>query len=66
MKVEQVLTLSVYEGGMHRVKGKVTGENKKWGMLSFAQSMSPVHFMIQEFKDVPLGTKIKVTMEVVK
>ena len=34
-------------------------------MKSFAESLSPLTFMINEIK-APLGAKIKVTMEVVK
>lgn len=63
MRISKILTLSVYKDGMHRVKGKATKEDKKWGRLSFGESLSPLHFMTQSFKDLPLGTKIKITME---
>ncbi len=57
-KIEKVFTLSSYEGGRHRVDGWVDDGN-----ASFAESLSPMHLMIEAFKYRPLGTKIKVTME---
>jgi hypothetical protein len=67
MKISRVLTLSSYGdkadkgiGIGHTVNGKPP-QNP-----SFAETMSPIHFMIDAFKSLPTGTKIKVTMETVK
>jgi len=57
-KIEKVFTLSVYEGGRHITQGWVNDGN-----ISFAESLSPMHLMVDSFKYRPLGTKIKVTME---
>jgi hypothetical protein len=57
-KIEKVFTLSEYKNGGHIIDGYIDG-----GEPSFAESMSPVHLMIDCFKYRPLGTKIKVTME---
>jgi hypothetical protein len=57
-KIEKVFTLSCYEGGTHRIKGWLND-----GEASFAESLSPMHKMIDSFCYRPLGTKIKVTME---
>ena len=65
-KVEKVFTLSAYEGGAHRITGEVTKEKVKWDMLSIEESLSPLSSMINEFFQWPLGTQIKVTMEVEK
>lgn len=62
---EKVLTLSVYEQGMHRTTGRVTKNNIKWDQLSFAESLVPLSNMINEFHKFPLGTKILVTMKAV-
>lgn len=58
-KIEKVFTLSEYKGSHHVTKGfaKVDGD------ISFAETLSPMCFMIESFKYRPLGTKIKVTME---
>ena len=58
-KIEKVFTLSAYEQGRHRVAGWVKSQQE----LSFAESLSPLHYMIECFHLRPLGTKIKVTME---
>lgn len=71
MKVTKVFTLSSYgdvdAGGKgigigigHRVDGKPPQ------YPSFAESYSPLMAMIEEFKNLPTGTKITVTMEVKK
>ena len=57
-KIEKVFTLSVYTGGTHIREGWVDGRG-----ASFAESLSPLHLMINSFEYRPLGTKIKVTME---
>ena len=58
-KIEKVLTLSSYEGSHHKVEGWLENDGK----ASFAESLSPLHFMIRAFAHRPLGTKIRVTME---
>jgi hypothetical protein len=58
-KIEKVFTLSSYEGGMHRTKGWISDDRT----TSFAESLSPLSWMIRAFSLRPLGTKIKVTME---
>ena len=57
-KVTKVFTLSSYTLLGHRTKGDM-GD----GEPSFAESLSPLHEMIDSFRNVPLGTKITVTME---
>lgn len=64
-KVEQVLTLSLYHRGRH-----VFEEPKEEDVYiepSFAESLSPLSFMIRALYEmqVPLGSKIKITMETV-
>lgn len=57
-KIEKTFTLSSYEQGRHRTEGWVDNGNP-----SFAESLSPLHLMIESFKYRPLGTKVKITME---
>jgi len=57
-KIESVFVLSCYEVSHHRTTGYADG-----GMISFSQSVSPLHAMIESFRYRPLGTHIKVTME---
>ena len=68
MKVTKTFTLSSYGdvdefgkgigiGIGHRVDGKIPTNP------SFAESMSPIHEMIEMFKNFPTGIKILVTME---
>jgi len=57
--ISKVFTLSEYTGGTHITKGWV----KEDGRISFAESLSPMEWMIKAFTLRPLGTKIKVTME---
>ena len=61
-KIEKVLTLSSYEDGSHKTSGKYNANVN----LSFAESLVPLKRMITSFEGIPLGTKIKVTMKVVK
>lgn len=63
-KVSTKCTLSVYENGDHRVSGEITKENIENEALSFSESFGPLIFMVNEFHEFPLGTIIKVTMEV--
>jgi len=59
MKREKVFTISKYDFGIH------TFDEDSKGWPSFAESMNPLHYMINELyaSGVKLGTKIKVTME---
>lgn len=61
-KVSKIFTLSKYDTGIHHLDADMPGEP------SFKESMSPIHFMIEDLyaSGVNPGTKIKVTMEVVK
>ena len=68
-KVTKILTLSVYDFGYHIVNGetpKKIFDKGGSGHTSFAESMNPVHAMIEEFDNLPTGTKIRVTMEAVQ
>lgn len=65
MKTENILTLSAFQYGQHRTDGPVLEADIEQERLSFFESLAPIKNMIQEFKDYPLGTKIKVTMEVI-
>lgn len=58
-KVIKVFTLSSYENGMHRTTGWFEDDRT----ASFAESLSPLSWMIRAFSLRPLGTKIRVTME---
>ena len=57
-RIEKVFTLSEYKGGSHRTKGWLEDGRE----ASFAESLSPLHFMIRAFELRPLGTKIRVVM----
>jgi len=64
MKVHsRVLTLSVYDFGMHRTEGKISKKDIKYNRLSFKESLVPIMDMIQQFYKEPLGTKILIRME---
>jgi hypothetical protein len=65
VKVEEMFTLSVYALGKHRTSGQVKEIDIEDERLSFSESMLPLISMIQKFKDCRLGSKIKVTMEVI-
>jgi phage-related protein len=64
-KVSRILTMSKYIDGRHFVKDNC--QTDKSNRYSFAESLSPLHFMIEELGEakIPLGTKIKVTMQVI-
>lgn len=67
MKISRVFTLSSY--GDKDYKGIGVGhtvDGKPPQNPSFAETMNPVHRMIDMFDSLPTGTKIKVTMETVK
>ena len=79
VRAEKILTLSYYIGSGHITSEKVFKElQKEKGMrllskngtgmfgLSFAETLSFLDSMLVKFKDVPLGSKIKVTMEVLE
>ena len=61
-KVRRVLTLSLYNAGRHHF------DSEGRGSPSFAESLVPIHEMLEEMyaQGVKLGTKIKVTMKVDK
>lgn len=61
VKVTKTFTLSMYDRGQHTTKGSIPADSTQ--MASFAESFSPLHEMIEAFASLPLGTKIKVTME---
>jgi hypothetical protein len=65
VKVEEMFTLSVYALGKHRTSGHAKDIDVEDERLSFNESMLPLMSMIQKFKDCRLGSKIKVTMEVI-
>lgn len=62
VRVSQKLTLSKYDGGQHHFK------DNRYGTPSFAQSLSPIHFMIRDLylKGAKLGSTVTVTMTVSK
>ena len=66
MKIDKVLEVSFYEfngnGACHRTSGKVTESDLEKGNYSFAGGYGPLIEMLEELK-VPLGTKVKVTIE---
>ena len=63
--VSGVFTLSVYGpmvyGIGHRTEGTVSDLDK----LSFAESLNPLINMIEKFRGLPLGSKIRVRMDTV-
>jgi len=63
VKVSKIFTMSKYIDGMHYTHGC---DWMNEGNFSFAESLSPLNFMIEELgkKGVLLGKKVKVTMEV--
>ena len=63
-KVVRVLTLSAYDGGRHYTSGQL--DSSRASLASFNESMSPIFEMVRRLAGYPLGTKIKVTMEVAK
>ncbi len=60
-KVVRIFTLSAYDG-MHYTQGTLDPAHKD--RAAFAESFSPLIKMIERFVAYPLGTKIRVTMEV--
>lgn len=60
-KVTKTFTLSMYDRGQQWTKGFIPADSPQ--MASFAETMSPLIEMIEAFASLPLGTKIKVTME---
>ena len=62
MRIEKTFTLSSYEAQKYGIGHTVDGNPPK--RPSFAESYSPLHGMVDYFRDLPTGTKIKVTMEV--
>ena len=69
MRVSQPMVLSAYRFGDHVVNGASPNDiNKMDGYeaahVSFNGGMVELHNMLDYFADVPTGTKIRVTMEV--
>ncbi len=66
--VRETFTLSKYLHGSHEIED--TTENKQHPeAYSFAESLSPLHFMIRRIaaeNKLPLGTRIKVIMKPLK
>lgn len=65
-KTERAFTLGAYSYGNMRVSGIVTADDIEEERLTFVESIVPIYHMIQEFNEWNLGTRIKVTMEVIK
>jgi len=66
-KIERTFHLSVYRGGNHITKGYAQDIDPLYDHdMSFWESLSPLNDMITAFKHLPLGTRIKVIMEVDK
>jgi hypothetical protein len=70
-KVKKILTLSAYTFGRHIMDGRTPkeiaqDEDSQYASPSFRESFVPLHDMVESFKTLPTGTKIRVTMEVVK
>jgi hypothetical protein len=63
VKVTETFTLSSYEAEEYGTGHIVDGKKPK--NPSFAESLAPLHCMVGKFKDLPTGTKIKVTMEAI-
>ena len=65
--IKRTLTLSIYEKGLHRVTGPVPKKTiLKSGNLSFAESLTPFLDMREELSNVPLGSKVEISMRVLK
>lgn len=64
-KTEGVFTLGAFSYGTMRESGMVTTSDVEQSRLTFVESIFPIYRMIHEFQDWNLGTKIKVTMEVI-
>lgn len=61
-KISKEFTFSAYTQGTHITKGWLDKAGE-YAEASFAESLSPLHKMIESFSFRPLGTKIRVTME---
>ena len=59
-----MFTLSTYAYGKHVVHGPSYDSDVEEGRFDFAETLIQIKRMIQFFNGLPLGTKIKVTMEV--
>lgn len=66
-KVSSEFYTSFYEfkagGARHRTSGKVNEDDFKRGHYAFKESFTPLIEMIEKLS-VPLGTKVKMTLEV--
>lgn len=65
VKVEEMFTLSIYSHGTHRTHGEIRESDIEEERLTFSESLLPFKEMIQKFKDCRLGSKLKVTIEVI-
>jgi len=69
-KITKQFRLSIHNISSHIVNGMTLKQYRDvnpddYAHMSFAESMSPLHAMIEAFEDLPTGIKIRVTMEVV-
>lgn len=62
-KIIKEFIFSCYKGGRHITQGYLIDQGGEYPRASFAESLSPLEYMIEAFKLRPLGTKIRVTME---
>jgi hypothetical protein len=61
-QVTETFTLSRYDGGKQIKTGVIPKGFES--QASFSETLGPLVSMIRQFAGLPLGTKIKVTMEV--
>lgn len=65
-KAERTLTLGAFSYGHVRENGIVTTADVEEERLCFVESMTPIFHMLQELHDWNLGTKLKVTIEIIE
>lgn len=64
MKINKILTLSTYSYGKHNISGRMKKTDIENKRVSFAESFTPILDMLLKFEDFPLGSKVKVTLEI--
>lgn len=64
-KTEGIFTLAAYSYGNMRTSGIVTTDDVEQFRLTFAESLVSLQQMIHEFNEWNLGTRIKVTFEII-
>jgi len=67
-KITRILTLSSYSAGSLIINGETPSTIRrvdKYSRASVKESLTAFSNMLEEFSDIPTGTKIKVTMKVV-